>query len=328
MCSRSRAFLAIAAISTLSASLFAATRVQLAPKFSVGQVIRYRIESTSNSTGKTTSPIANPEGGSKSSQAIHMQVRLEILSVAPDGKTRLRAVYEKSSAESETDALDLTASSFSARFNRLEGRAFEFTLARDGEVTNVRDLTAAVSGQSASAVSPELSWLQSVTSAASLPKNGIEVGQKWKTEKPLRGALLVGLVSRIESTYLRNERCGSPSASNPHGDDSVLSASHDTSTGDCAIVLSQIEISRPGSPHSDATPDDFRRNGLRTSGTWTGTGETLDSISLSTGLLVSSTQSSTQNMDYQVASASTGSTVHHVGKTQSQTQITQISAQP
>ena len=63
-------------------------------------------------------------------------------------------------------------------------------------------------------------------------------------------------------------------------------------------------------------------------GAWTGTGESLDSISLATGLLVSSTQSSTQQMDYQVTSTSTGSEIRHTGKTQSQTQVTLVPAQP
>jgi hypothetical protein len=313
-------WLSAAPILAISLSAFAAARLQLTPKFSVGQVLRYRIESTTKSTGKTTSPIANPEGGSQSNQAIHMQVRLEVLSVTPDRQVRLRAVYEKSSAESESDALDLTANSFASRFNRLEGRAFEFTLAPGGEVTNVQDLTAAVSAQSASAVTPELSWLQEVLSAANLPKNGVALGQKWKTDEPIPGAMLAGLASHVESTYLRDEPCGAASA-NASGDDA---APQPAPAGDCAVILSQIEISRKGSAHSDATPDDFRRNGLRTSGTWAGAGETLNSISLSTGLLLSSTQSMTQNMDYQVTSASTGSTVHHTGKSQSQTQITQV----
>jgi hypothetical protein len=303
-------------------SAFATTRIQLTPKFSVGQVLRYRIESTTKSTGKTTSPIANPEGGSQSNQAIHMQVRLEVLSATPDQQVRLRAVYEKSSAESESDALDLTANSFTSRFNRLEGRTFEFTLVPSGDVTGVQDLTAALAGQSTTAISPELSWLQEVMSATNLPKNGIALGQKWKTDKPIPGALLASLTSHVESTYLRDEPCNGAASANAGEDTAPRSASG----GDCAVILSQVEISRPGSPHSDATPDDFRRNGLRTSGIWTGTGETLNSISLSTGLLLSSTQSMTQNMDYQVVSASTGSTLHHTGKSQSQTQITQVPA--
>jgi hypothetical protein len=317
--------LSIVVISFLSPPLFATGRVPLTPKFSVGQVVRYRIESTIKTTGKTTSPIVNPEGGSQSSGAIHMQVRLEVLAVATDGKIRLRAVYEKSSAESETDALDLTARSFDARFNSLEGRTFEFTLGSDGAVTNVQDLTAAVSGDSSKALAPELSWLPEVISSENVPQKGAAVGEKWKSEKPVPGALLAGLLSRSESTYLRNESCGVSSTENSPAAGSATPA---PSSEDCAVILTQFEISRSGSPHSDATPEDYRRNGLRTSGAWSGTGESLDSISLATGLLVSSTQSSTQQMDYQVASTSTGSAIHHTGKTQSQTQITLVPAQP
>ncbi|HTA52309.1 MAG TPA: hypothetical protein VK757_05940 [Candidatus Acidoferrum sp.] len=325
MHARSKALLSIVVISFLSPPLFATGRVPLTPKFSVGQVVRYRIESTIKTTGKTTSPIVNPEGGSQSSGAIHMQVRLEVLSVATDGKIRLRAVYEKSSAESETDALDLTARPFEARFNSLEGRTFEFTLGSDGSVTNVQDLTAAVSGDSSKALTPELSWLPEVISSENVPQKGAAVGEKWKSEKPVPGALLAGLLSRSESTYLRNEPCGVSSTENSAAAGSATPA---PSSEDCAVILTQFEISRSGSPHSDATPEDYRRNGLRTSGAWNGTGESLDSISLVTGLLVSSTQSSTQQMDYQVASTSTGSAIHHTGKTQSQTQITLVPAQP
>jgi hypothetical protein len=317
--------LSIAVIISLSASLLATGRVQLTPKLSVGQVVRYGIESTSKTTGKTTSPIVNPEGGSQSDEAIHMQVRLQVLAVVPDGKIRLRAVYEKSNAESESDALDLTARTFAARFNRLEGRAFEFTLGPDGALTDIQDLTAAVSGQSQKAVTPELSWLREVTSRENIPQKGVAVGEKWKSEKPVPGALLAGLLSRSESTYLRNEPCDASSTENSPVAGSALPA---PSSDRCAVILTQFEIFRSGSPHSDATPDDYRRNGLRTSGTWTGSGETLDSISLATGLLVSSTQSSTQQMDYQVTSPSTGSTIHHSGKTQSQTQITLVPTQP
>lgn len=322
---RRKAWLSIAVISFLSPPLFSTGRVVLTPRFFVGQVVRYRIESTVKTTGKTTSPIVNPEGGSQSSAAIHMQVRLEVLAVAADGKIRVRAVYEKSSAESETDALDLTAHTFDARFSNLEGRIFEFTLGLDGSVSNVQDLTAAVSGDSSKALTPELSWLPEVVSSGNAPQKGRAVGEKWKTEKPVPGALLTGLVSRSESTYLRNEPCGrSSSESSAAAGSATLAPSSD----DCAVILTQIEITRSGSAHSDATPEDYRRNGLRTSGAWTGAGESLDSISLATGLLVSSTQSSAQQMDYQVTSTSTGSTIHHTGKTQSQTQITLVPAQP
>ena len=292
-------------------------RIKLVPRFSPGQVMRYRIESSSKSTGKTTGPIANPEGGSQSSNSIHMVVRLEVLSLTPERGVRLRATYEKSSAQSEADALDLSANSFSSRYTRLEGRTFEFTLDPDGKVTNTQDLTAAVAGESSKAIEPVLTWLAQVVPGTSFPRNGISVSQKWTGEHPVEGAVLSGLALRSESAYVRNEPCSSNSTA-------ASTATSDPAAVECAVILTQFEIARRGSSHADATPDDYRRNGLRTSGTWTGSGESLDSYSWATGLLVSSTQSSTQNMDYQVTSASTGSSVHNVGKVQSQSHITLI----
>jgi hypothetical protein len=83
-------------------------------------------------------------------------------------------------------------------------------------------------------------------------------------------------------------------------------------------------MSRRGSPKSEATPPDYRKNGLRTSGAWTGSGDSLASISLSTGLLVTSTENSTQQVDYVITSATTGASVRRKGRVQSQLIITLI----
>ncbi len=94
----------------------------------------------------------------------------------------------------------------------------------------------------------------------------------------------------------------------------------------CAVILTHFEISRRGSEHSDATPDEYRHNGLRTSGKWTGSGQSLNSVSLVSGFLVSSSQTATQDMDYEIASAASGSAIHQVGRTTTQTEISLIVA--
>ncbi|MGA8024698.1 MAG: hypothetical protein WB990_17125, partial [Candidatus Acidiferrales bacterium] len=90
----------------------------------------------------------------------------------------------------------------------------------------------------------------------------------------------------------------------------------------CAIVLTRFEILRKGSTSADATPDDYRHNGLRTSGTWTGDGESLDAISLQSGMITRSTQTSKQDMDFEIVSALSGSKMHYVGHVESQSEIT------
>ncbi|MDR3722584.1 MAG: hypothetical protein P4L00_13375, partial [Candidatus Acidoferrales bacterium] len=59
----------------LAFAAFGRERVRFTPRFSPGEVLRYRIESRTATSGTTTTPIANPEGGSQSSQAIHIVVR-------------------------------------------------------------------------------------------------------------------------------------------------------------------------------------------------------------------------------------------------------------
>jgi hypothetical protein len=310
---------------TLVALVLTATageRVRFTPKFVPGEVLRYRIESRTTTTGKTTTPIVNPEGGSQSTQAVHMVVRLDTLGVAPSGEVRFRATYEKSSAESESDALDLSASSFADQYNRFEGHSVELTMEPGGQFRVLKGGGTTSAGRPVDsgepADDPVLALVQGLSLGGVLPVKGVAVGEKWTSEQPISGALLSGLLRRTESSYLRNEPCGSSAESRT----SVSQAGG--RPDDCAVILTHFEILRHGSAHSDVTPDDYRRNGLRTSGTWTGSGESLDSISLSTNLLVSSTLTSTQQMDYQITSASTGSSIHHVGKVRNQSEISSV----
>ena len=92
-------------------------RIRLIPKFTVGQILRYEVETRTTTSSKTTTPILNPEGGSQSSQVISLLVRLDVLRADPPtntgtaGAVRLRATYEKSRAKSQADAYDPTAPS-------------------------------------------------------------------------------------------------------------------------------------------------------------------------------------------------------------------------
>jgi hypothetical protein len=319
-----QALFSVLPLIVLAFAAIASERIQLTPKFSAGETFLYSIESRTTSTGKTTAPVVNPEGGSRSSQSVRMVVRLEVLDVSPAGKAHLRATYDKSSAQSESDALDLQAASFVDQFNRLEGSSFEFTIEPGGNFADAQLLPPAPA--TPSPPQPALSFFQGLSTGAGFPQKGIAIGQKWTTERPIAGALLSGLIWRAESTYLRDEQCGSSANSKSGADPSRPGPPAGAS--ECAVILTRSDLLRRGSTQSDATPDEYRRNGLRTSGTWTGSGESLDSISLSTGLLVTSTQSSTQSMDYLITSASNGSNIHHVGKVESQSEISLAQDQP
>ena len=118
------------------------------------------------------------------------------------------------------------------------------------------------------------------------------------------------------SAYLRDEPC---QPQDPSASSGQSSPKDDPS---CAIVLARFEILRHGSQSTDATPDDYRHNGLRTSGTWTGNGESLDAISLRNDMISRSTQTCKQDMDFEIVSALSGSKMHYVGHVESQSEIT------
>jgi len=312
-------------------------RVHLLPQFKPGDSLRYQIESQMTIAGTTTTPIVNPEGATQLKQSVSIVLRLDVLEVQPGasgspgvsaalGPMRLRATYEKSSAAAETDAYDPTSASLADQYNRLEGRSMEFTVEPDGKIVDIKGLEDMLSNPSAAQT--VRTWMAGLSSSAGFPPQGIEIGQKWNGEQPLTGVPLDRLFWRTEATYLRNEICPenippgdskTPPGPAPEAPPNAPSANSPM----CAIILTQFTIVRRGShnPHADDTPDDYRHNGLRTSGTWTGSGESLDSFSLATGRMVRSTQSSSQDLNFAITSTNTGSRMTYKGKINTETQI-------
>ena len=329
--------LAIAAALPLLTFLLAAKpeqRVRLLPQFTPHQTLRYQIETRLTISGTTTTPIDNPEGASLLKQTVSMLVRLDVLDAQPGtatgmGRVRLRATYEKSTATSETDAYDPQAAALEDQFTRLGGHSMEFTIEPDGKLSSITGLEDILSNPTAA--QSVRSWMSGLSSGASFPQAGIVIGQKWTNEQPLTGTPLGGLMWRTEAIYLRNEPCRAaspPATSAPatpltNALPAVKNAAPPSAATDesCAVILTRFEILHHPS-RDDATPEDYRRNGLHTSGTWTGKGESLDSISLSTGMVASSTQTSSQEMDFQILSALTGTRLLYKGRVHSETDIT------
>jgi hypothetical protein len=311
-----RAFSLVSLGIVMAAVSFAASnlqRVRFTPKFTPGETLRYQIDSTIMTNGQTTTPIENPEGASLLKQTANLIVRLEVLSPSQEssagtGSVHLRVTFEKSSATAESDAYDPGAAAIEEQYSRLEGRSMEFTFESGGKLSNVKGLEDVLANPSAEQT--VRSWMTGLSSTANFPRGGITVGQKWNTEQPLTGTPLAGLIWRAESTYTNNEPCRSEQAPANAKVDADL----------CASILTRFEILRRG-PKGATTPEDYRKNGLRTAGTWTGSGETLDSVSLGTGRLINSTQTSLQDMDFQIASAVTGSRMIYKGHVQTHTEI-------
>jgi hypothetical protein len=282
-------------------------RVDLTPKFSPGDTMVYEIESRTTTTGRTTSPIANSEAPTTSSLSVKLSEQLQILSVdnQENGQAvTFRVTWNTADAQARSDALDPTASDPSAAFEKLQGQSMELTLNSDGGLSKFSGLEKILPG----GVPPveSVGWISSLIAPASFPRGGIVLGQQWKAETPIKGAPLADLLWQTRSTYERNEECSAVPGRQ------------------CAVILSELTIGRAEKGHDDSTPPDYMRNGLRTSGAWTGSGQELGSILIDSGLLVSATESSTQNMDYEIKSAASGSSVHYVAKAENETDITLV----
>jgi hypothetical protein len=304
----------------------ASQRIHLTPNFTMGESFRYHIESQTTTTGTTTTPIVNPEAAKQLKQVADLEVRLDVVGVQPapaasgaPGAARLRATYEKATAATQTDAYDPAAAALDAQYNNLQGRSVEFTIEADGKISHISGLDEAVSNPSAAAAVRD--WITGFSPSANLPPEGIAVGQKWSAERPLENTPLGNLLWRTSSSYLRDEACELPGQST-----SAAPAGHSAASPAplCAVILTSFDILRRGSANADATPEDYRHNGLRTSGTWTGKGETLSTISLQTGMLLRSTQTSTQKMDFEIVSALSGSKIHYAGQVETQSEITLV----
>lgn len=306
-------------------------RVILAPKFTVGETLVYEIESHTSTAGDVVTSITNNEGVKQSSLTIGLRERLEILAMDAQpqpGATsiRMRITWDEAHANATTDAVDPTAANPAEPFAKLQGQSMEFTLAPDGAISKMTGLENIVPG----GVPPieALSWISSLNATRSFPRTGISVGQQWSAERPITGAPLAGLSWQLHSTYERAEPCP-PVQQNALADTSATATSPPASSvvhsQECAVIESDMTIARHGSSRSDATPEDYLHQGLRTSGTWTGSGAELGSISIDSGLLVSATETSSQNADYEITSASTGSSIHYTAKVESQTGITLVS---
>jgi hypothetical protein len=314
-----RAISSITALSLATASFAAAcgakgARLVLTPKFTTGEALVYQMEMQTTTAGKTVTAIMNNEGASEAALKVGMRERLEVLSVAAqDDSVRFRLTWDESHADVISDALDPTTGDPAAPFRQLQGQSVEFTLSPNGALSNFKGLEDVLPG---GMPPPEsVAWIVSLAAASEFPPGGIEIGQRWKAERPIAGAPLADLFWTTESTYDHNENCA------PLGTAALKAPQSDQQ---CAVIVSQMSISRHGGSRSDQTPPDYLHNGLRTAGTWTGTGQEMGSIAIQTGLLMSATETSSQNMDYTITSASSGSSIHYTAKVQSQTGITLV----
>jgi hypothetical protein len=294
-------------------------RIHLRPQLVEGATLRYRIDTSTSSNEHNVTPVVNPEGATEYKQSTSLVLRLDVLRVQPPAArsiqtVRFRATFEQASSDSEANAYDPSASALDDAVDKLKGHSFEFSIDGTNQLADVQGLSQIAPDRDIAARA--LVWVHVLFAPIDIPAAGIGLGQKWTNEREMNDLPLTGMLWRNNSTYLRNESCAAASG--------VESLAGLGGQAECAVLLTRFTILRRGSDRSNATPEGYLRNGLRTSGKWTGSGESLDAISLTSGLLVSSTQTATQDMDYEIRSAASASRIRHVGHTTTQTEITLV----
>ncbi len=294
-----------------------AERLSLTPRYAAGQVIRYQFQNTMTSEERRGGAVSDPQGGGKLTLKWTAIVRMEVLSVGkdakgqPDGSVRIRSAYEKSAASTVSDTYDPATDAMQAQYAALEGKTFEFTVDAAGQVTDVKGFGGGGVQGRADAMR---AWLGQFSAGSGAPRGGVTVGESWTADLPFENPPLAGLVWKIHSTYLRNEPCHLPNA---EGDQSPASEEI------CAVILTKLDLTGPRAG-SDATPESYKKQGLKTEGTLNATGDSLSYISLKDGQLVSLTQNSNEQMDFAVSSLSGEDRKLFQGVVQSRTQLALI----
>lgn len=329
-------------------------RIHFTPHFSAGQVFHYSVQMHIDSASHSSGPVLDPEGPTKSGESVNVVLRLEVLKVsgmpAAPGPTRIRVTYETAAATSSSDSYDADTAAIADQYKKLQGQSIEFTLEPTGKITDVTGLKGLLDDQSRSAIVNR--WLSQLTLGASVPKKGIALGEKWSSEQAIDNVPLAGLAWHIESTYVRDEPC--PAVRPEPAVGAVAQPVSPSAVPDeCAIILTHSEINGAPAPRGsqqsvtqlnqqsaqqtnqpsnespneekDRTPEVFRKNGLRTFGEWTGSGDGLTSISLRTGMVVSVTQTATTHMDFTIMTTTAHNRMRYAGDTRSQSQILLVS---
>lgn len=296
----------------------AGPRVSLVPRFSPGQVFRYEME-FETTTATTRSGIAtDPEAPSELVITWDATVRMEILPPAPgtQGGIRLRTTYEKSTASVRSDTFDPSANATQEAYQKLEGKSVEFLLDAGGKVTSVSGLEGIVNGEKAVEAARE--WIKQLDASSGAPPGGVAIGQKWVTEQPAKSLPISGMVWRTQTEYLRNEVCHPP---NPEASSApTADPAGSPEPGEmCAVILTHLSLVSP-KPGHNPTPEEYQKNGVQTSGKWDGSAQSLTYVSLRSGLVVSVTQTGSENMDVTLTNGHNGS-LHYAGTVLSRSQV-------
>ena len=284
-----------------------------------GELLRYRIQLQTITDTKRTGAISDPQGPSRLAVTWDATIRLEVLGGASTpaaetnpGPLHIRTTYEHSAATVKSDSPDPEGENIQQTYKRLEGQSIEFTVEADGHVSDVRGLDGVIDDDRVRQAAQQ--WMEQVSGTAGAPQ-AVSLGQTWNSAQPATSMPLAGMTWRSNSSYLRNEPCRP-------GDPDASAASADL----CAVILTRQSVLPQRKELRDPTPEDYRRNGLRTAGRWSGSAESLSYVSLRTHSAVSVTQDSAQQIDFTVTNAA-GNSIRYAGTIETHSRVELLPAE-
>jgi len=297
-----------------------AARVSLSPRFVPGETFRYEMEFETTTETSRSGFASDPQGPSSLVVDWNATVRIEVLAAdaATPGGIRLRTTYEKSAATVRSDTFDPAADETTQQYKNMEGKVVEFTLDAAGKVKYVAGLEGIVDSEKASQSARE--WIGQLSARAGAPPGGVSVGQSWSSEEPANTLPISGMIWHTDSEYLRNESCHPKNPDVPTPAGAAESDANAQAPTDCAVILANLSLVRTKSAR-DTTPPDLRKSGVQSAGKWNGSAQSLLYVSLGTGMVVSVTQSGTEQMDVTFSSNHENTSMHYAGTISTRSQV-------
>ena len=261
-------------------------RLLLFPHLQVGQTLRYESHARLRRHVKTESRVATMLDPRELQRDLSTNLRLIIQDTnLTAGRPVVTALTELEPSEASSAANPVPAK-----------HAVSFTIKENGQLSLVKGLEDLEPEQ----VLTWQFWIARFAFGWTLPPEGVKPGDKWKSEEPETTPTPVAkLVWERETTYVQNDKCP------------LLPAET------CAVFLTHATLRQKSSP-KDTTPEDYRLQGLKTSGVANGTNETVTYISLQTGLAMRATEDVQQTMDVTIAKADGSNQVHYLVNVSSQ----------
>jgi hypothetical protein len=290
-------------------------RVNLSPKLQAGQTLGYQITYRGDKQTKTQSSVALAEVPAGVKINVRARLRLEVLGVASEGQRSVihaRTWFESLDSDGSRELPNTQRPANQPQGQNPKGIAIEFTIFPDGRIDQLEGLDALPQEQQHA----WQQWAARFAAAAVFPQSGIKVAQKWKSQESEQSPSPIARLTWMrESTYVRNEPCRALRTT-IQGD----LAEPDQPPETCAVILTTATLKQHSSP-KDATPDDFSRRELRTTGTARGSNQTITYISLKTGLVVRASDEADQTMSVTIAKADGSNRVHYDVQAKSNAEI-------